>query len=165
MRWLIGLDERMVAAANRATHAHPLAQRSVAVLANSLAVADVALMVVLALRGQVAAAVRMLGAVALIYGLVELIGRLVRRQRPFQAVDAVSQVVSHTAHRSFPSRHAASAFAMAAIAQPAHTSIAGVMTRLAWLMALVRIGAGLHYPSDVIAGAALGEVVGRLLRR
>ena len=37
------------------------------------------------------------------------------------------------------------------------------MAGLAWLLGLSRVAAGLHYPSDVLAGAVLGTVIGRVL--
>jgi membrane-associated phospholipid phosphatase len=37
------------------------------------------------------------------------------------------------------------------------------MAIVAWLLGVSRIAAGLHYPSDVLAGAALGGAIGRLL--
>jgi membrane-associated phospholipid phosphatase len=38
------------------------------------------------------------------------------------------------------------------------------MSGVAWALGLSRVAAGLHYPIDVLGGALLGGVVGRLLR-
>jgi membrane-associated phospholipid phosphatase len=38
------------------------------------------------------------------------------------------------------------------------------MAALAALLALGRVGAGLHYPSDALAGAALGFLLGTVFR-
>ncbi|MFF2519910.1 phosphatase PAP2 family protein [Streptomyces sp. NPDC058086] len=81
--------------------------------------------------------------------------QIVRRPRPAHIVPLV-----HTAGRhSFPSSHAASATA-AAVAFGA----LGVrpLFPLAAAMCLSRLVAGVHYPSDVVAGAALGALTARL---
>jgi undecaprenyl-diphosphatase len=70
----------------------------------------------------------------------------------------------HGPQRSFPSRHVASALAMASIGGRSNRRIGAAMTCLAWLLAISRVAAGLHFPSDILAGAVLGKVVGRLLR-
>ena len=72
--------------------------------------------------------------------------------------------MAHSAGRSFPSRHVASGLAMAWVAGRAHRRLGLAMAGVAWLLGLSRVAAGLHYPSDVLSGALLGSVVGRLLR-
>ena len=57
--------------------------------------------------------------------------------------------------RSYPSAHATTSFAAA-------TSLplpAGALYPLAAAMALSRVYLGVHYPSDTLAGAALGGAV------
>ena len=53
---------------------------------------------------------------------------------------------------------------MAAIGRRAHPHLGLAMTSVAWLLGLSRVATGLHYPSDVLAGALLGSIIGRLLR-
>jgi undecaprenyl-diphosphatase len=53
---------------------------------------------------------------------------------------------------------------MAAIGGRAHPLLGSAMAGVAALLGLSRIAVGLHYPSDVVAGALLGSLVGRLLR-
>lgn len=130
--------------------------------------ACVAIMLLAGLRRGAAgrlAVWRCLAAVATVYALVEAIGLLAERTRPFAADASVQPRVSHSAQRSFPSRHVASAVAMAVIVKPADSLLGHVLALLAAGLALGRVRAGLHYPSDVVAGAALGCVVGRALRR
>jgi membrane-associated phospholipid phosphatase len=107
---------------------------------------------------------RSLAAVGAIYGFVEVGGLLVRRRRPFAAEAQIEGLVSHAPDRSFPSRHSASAIAMALVAWPASPERALAMGVLAAGIGLGRIRAGLHYPSDVLAGSALGGIVGRVMR-
>ena len=114
-------------------------------------------------RGRRALA-RCLLAVATLYFLIEAIGRLAERARPFATHQRVRRLVEHSPERSFPSRHVASATAMAIIVKPASPQLACLMGCLALGLGLTRIRAGLHYPSDALAGALLGGLVGRALR-
>ena len=139
-------------------------KRLVGLGAARLATLDVGLMFVLAVGGRPRAALRMLVAVSLVYALSELGGRAWPRPRPFARLDAVVPVVPHTAHRSFPSRHVASAMAMALIALRYHPRLGWMMLANVLLLALTRVAAGLHYPSDVLTGVALGAAVALPLR-
>jgi membrane-associated phospholipid phosphatase len=121
-------------------------------------------MVLLGLSGKPGAALRVLLSVGAVYVAVAAIGLRWERHRPFAQFEAIRELVSHAPHRSFPSRHVASAFAMATVAMPVHAAIGRLMGSLACALAASRVVAGLHYPSDVIAGALLGVAVGRLFR-
>ncbi|MGW2615482.1 phosphatase PAP2 family protein [Streptomyces sp. NPDC001500] len=81
--------------------------------------------------------------------------RIVRRPRP----PHVAPLVRTAGRHSFPSSHAASAGA-AAVAYGALGAYA--VPPLAAAMCLSRLVAGVHYPSDVAAGAALGALAARL---
>lgn len=65
--------------------------------------------------------------------------------------------------RSFPSRHAFSAFAIAACWWVASPTVAVVLLVLAGLLAVLRVVAGVHYPRDVVVGAASGVATGALV--
>jgi undecaprenyl-diphosphatase len=81
--------------------------------------------------------------------------RCVRRPRPVH----VEPLVRTAGRHSFPSSHATSA-AAAAVAFGALG--AHVVPPLAAAMCLSRLVVGVHYPSDVAAGAALGALTARL---
>ena len=132
--------------------------------ATGLAGVEVVLMGALALGGRRSSAARMLAAVAVVYLASEALGALWPRQRPFARLSDVEALVPHAGQRSFPSRHVASGLAMAAIGGAAHPRLGTAMACVAWLLGVSRVAAGLHYPSDVLVGAALGQVIGALVR-
>jgi undecaprenyl-diphosphatase len=164
MHGMLAVDDQVAAWLNAAARGSAVGERSVVLSARWLAVVEVVLMVVLALAGRRRSAARMLAAVGLVYVASEGLGRVWPRQRPFARLARIEGLVGHTSGRSFPSRHVASGLAMAAIGGRAHPLLGSAMAGVAALLGLSRIAVGLHYPSDVVAGALLGSLVGRLLR-
>jgi membrane-associated phospholipid phosphatase len=88
-----------------------------------------------------------------------------RRPDPVEAEVPLARRVRMPRSTSFPSGHAASAFAFA-------TGVGNVLPReavplhaLAALVAYSRVHTGVHYPVDVIAGAVVGTAVGQLTAR
>jgi undecaprenyl-diphosphatase len=61
---------------------------------------------------------------------------------------------------SFPSGHALNAFALAAVVGPAFPAAWPVVGFLAASIAASRVVLGVHFLSDVLAGAVLGTVIG-----
>ena len=84
---------------------------------------------------------------------------LVRRPRP--RLEGLPPLTFTLSDRSYPSAHAATSFA-AARSLPVPGARAALYA-LATAMALSRPYLGVHYPSDTVAGAALGDAVARLL--
>jgi len=87
---------------------------------------------------------------------------VVRRRRPsLEKLPALSSTVTSL---SFPSAHATTSFAAArTLTRDGAFSYTPVYA-LAKAMALSRVYAGVHYPSDIAAGAALGTAMAELTR-
>jgi undecaprenyl-diphosphatase len=158
------VDDAAVRTLNRWARRSPRLAAGVGLAAERLAAVEVVLMVLLALSGRRQSALRMLAAVGAVYLASELLGSAWPRRRPFERLEDVESLAPHAGGRSFPSRHVASGLAMAAIGGQEHTRLGWLMALVAWLLGVSRVTAGLHYPSDVAAGAALGQLVGSTLR-
>jgi undecaprenyl-diphosphatase len=157
-------DDAAVCALNQSLRRWPGASRWTRLLAARLAPVEVGLMLLLACGGR-RSALRMLVAVGIIYVASEVLGGICPRARPFERLTGVQALAEHSSGRSFPSRHVASGLAMAIIGGREHARLGLVMAVVAALLGLSRVGAGLHYPSDVAAGAVVGQLVGGLMRR
>lgn len=80
-------------------------------------------------------------------------------QRPFQ-LDMGTLWVQHGGRSSFPSQHASGAFALAMAITLGVTRHRKWLVALAWVAAISiawsRVHLGVHFPSDVMAGAVVG---------
>jgi undecaprenyl-diphosphatase len=105
-------------------------------------------------RGVVAAGLS--AAVALAIG--QVLSALVHRPRPFVAdPSAVHLFARHAADAGFPSDHATASFAIA-VAILLRSRRWGYLTlAMAIVLSIGRVAMGFHYPTDVLAGAALGS--------
>jgi undecaprenyl-diphosphatase len=102
---------------------------------------------------------RALRGVAVAYVANVAVKQVARRARP--DFDDLPQLVKTPTQLSFPSSHATSSFAGARAYAPLLGGVAGAaLYPLAAALAASRVYLGVHYPSDILAGAALGTLVG-----
>ena len=85
--------------------------------------------------------------------------RLTARERPYETVLEPDPLVRADIGLSFPSGHAATSFAGAVLLAYLFSRLAPALLLLATLVAYSRVYVGVHYPADVLAGAAVGTLV------
>lgn len=100
----------------------------------------------------------------LLSGIVTLLLKLVvGRTRPFEAMNLGVALVFPGWNTSFPSWHAAAAFAGVAILDREFPDLKWFWILFAGLVAFSRLYIGAHYLSDIIAGVILGYGIGLLI--
>ena len=88
-----------------------------------------------------------------------MIGDLWDRARPYDAHPGVAHLFVAASHDpSFPSDHATAAFALAVAIFLYHRRAGWLMLAMAATVSVSRVLVGVHYPSDVLAGALLGSL-------
>lgn len=106
---------------------------------------------------------------ALVVGFIftnVLLKPMVQRTRPWLVVEGLTALIAEGDPHSFPSGHTCAAFA-AALAWRPYLSKRWGNTALvcAVLMGLSRLYVGVHFPTDVLAGALVGCLSGWLANR
>ena len=81
------------------------------------------------------------------------------RPRPFAVNSAVRAGADPLDAFSFPSGHTLHAVAFSVVAIAYYPMLVWLLGPFAFLVALSRVILGLHYPSDVLAGATLGALI------
>ena len=101
---------------------------------------------------------RGVGTVAGSYGVNQAVKFIVRRHRP--ELEGLPPATSVVTQLSFPSAHATTSFAAARAY--ARLAPAWLLYAAAAAFAVSRPYLGVHYPSDVLAGAVLGTAIAEL---
>jgi len=81
------------------------------------------------------------------------------RPRPYQVHQSIQHFTAPLDRFSFPSGHTLHAVAFSLIAAGYYPELTAALTVFSALIATSRVVLGLHYPSDVIAGAAMGAAI------
>lgn len=85
-----------------------------------------------------------------------LVGRFINRPRPFEMPN-IKEIIFHRPSYSFPSDHAAVLFAITfALFFAGYKKIGYLMLAVSLAVVVSRIATGIHYPSDIVAGAVVG---------
>jgi len=125
--------------------------------------------VFLAARGPALAAWRRAAVAAVLsaglgLAVAKVISELVDRARPFVAdPHGVHLFSPHAADPGFPSDHATAAFAIAVAILLRKRGWGIAMLVAAAVLSVGRVALGVHYPSDVLCGAALGSAAALVL--
>jgi undecaprenyl-diphosphatase len=92
-------------------------------------------------------------------GSYKMLKRGTLRPRPFQAMRSIAAGAPVLDAFSFPSGHTLHAVAFTLVACAYYPALAAILVPFTLLTAASRVVLGLHYPSDVLAGAAIGAAV------
>ncbi|MFN8179122.1 MAG: phosphatase PAP2 family protein [bacterium] len=123
----------------------------------------VAVLLLVLARGKTPTRLAILSAVLAVGVSDQLVANGVKpvfeRARPFEVIPLARKLVdAHDA--SFPSAHAANTFAAGVFLALRFRKMRWWILVLPALVAYSRVYVGVHYPSDVLAGALLGALVG-----
>ena len=155
-------DERICVRINRGAQQRPvvLSLQAVSWLGNGIF--WYALMLALLLADPSGAALPVLHmafAGAVCTGCYKMVKRTTVRVRPFEVNPLVSAGATVLDRFSFPSGHTLHAVAFTLIACVYYPSLWMILVPFSVVTAVSRVALGLHYPSDVLAGAALGALI------
>lgn len=97
-------------------------------------------------------------------GLSKLVAYFVDRPRPSFSQIGTKELVFHRPDTSFPSDHSAFLMAIAlTFYLSGHRNLGHLVLGVAILVGIARVGIGVHFPADIIAGWIVGAVVAFLI--
>ncbi|MDR7078546.1 undecaprenyl-diphosphatase [Neobacillus niacini] len=108
------------------------------------------------------AAISSAAALALSHIPVQLVKKLFPRKRPYLLIETTKILPNPLKDHSFPSGHTTAVFSVIVPFVLLTPLLAFYLIPLGISVGISRIYLGLHYPSDVIAGAILGACFGNL---
>ena len=89
----------------------------------------------------------------------ELISQVYVRKRPFVAMPGVRLLVPHAADGGMPSHHVVFMVAVAVMIYSVDRKMGYILLTITLISGIARVSAGIHYPSDILAGAILGWII------
>jgi undecaprenyl-diphosphatase len=110
-----------------------------------------------------ACAIRMLGLGVLNLVVYTILKRHFARPRPYVDCPGIRACARSLDEYSFPSGHVMHAVAFTIVLDAYYPALGWALWPFSVIVALSRITLGLHYPSDVLAGAALGWLTSRAM--
>ncbi|MDD5454609.1 MAG: phosphatase PAP2 family protein [Candidatus Ratteibacteria bacterium] len=101
------------------------------------------------------------GLVLVVFGLANLMSSdlmkpIFSRARPYMSFKQISPLVESAPRYSFPSTHATNIFATMLLLAFYYRKFLLLNLFIAFMVSFSRVYVGVHYPSDVVAGAILG---------
>lgn len=104
----------------------------------------------------------LVGVTAVGFAAVSFFRRRFNAPRPYECCSIAPLIARDGPGKSFPSRHAFSAFAIAASWFAGSAPVAVVLLVAAVVLAVCRVLGGVHFPRDVVVGALIGSATGAL---
>lgn len=92
--------------------------------------------------------------------VISLFRHFYHAPRPYELLDIEPAIYKETAGKSFPSRHVFSAFVIAMTYLWLCPGLGIVFLMFGAALAVCRVIGGVHFPRDVLAGAAMGVLSG-----
>lgn len=114
-------------------------------------------------KGRILALVLIIGIVLSDQTNSNLLKNLFDRVRPCHTVETARLLIGCPGGLSFPSSHAFNNFCAALIISMFYSDKKWIFLSIAGLIAFTRPYCGVHYPSDILAGAMLGSIMGYIL--
>ena len=120
----------------------------------------VAAIVIMMVTGDAMRALRVIVVPAITFALITYLRERYNAPRPYELYDIDPIIIKDTAGKSMPSRHVASAVIIAFALSWVHLDWGVIAFVASAIVAFTRIVGGVHFPRDVMAGAAIAAVCG-----